>query len=63
VRRVRATIVAVAKQKLFYIVSVCVQHAMRLQNICGLTISTFLPHYVINGTISEKKLLNTKCVF
>ena len=23
----------------------------------------FFPHYLINGTIFEKKLLNTKCVF
>jgi len=32
--------------------------------ICGLPGSTILfPHYLIKGTILEKQLLNTKCVF
>jgi hypothetical protein len=32
--------------------------------ICDLSRSRiFFPHYLINGTIFEKKLLNTKCVF
>ena len=42
------------------------QHAIRMRHIaiCGLPRSTiFFPHYLINGTILGKKLLNTKCVF
>jgi hypothetical protein len=32
--------------------------------ICDLPRSTvFFPHFLINGTIFEKTLLNTKCVF
>jgi hypothetical protein len=44
-----------------------IQHAMRMRRvvICGLPRSTiFFSHYLINGTIFEKKkLLDTKCVF
>ena len=43
-----------------------IQHAMRVRHIviCVQPRSTiFSPHYLINGTIFEKKLLNTKCVF
>jgi len=37
---------------------------MRHIVIYGLPCSTmFFPHYLINGTIFEKKLLSTKCVF
>ena len=47
-------------------VAIVMQHAMRMRHtvVCGLPRSTiFFPHYLINGTIFEKKLLNTKCVF
>ena len=70
-RRVLATIVAVEKQWVLHSLSVCIcslsypacnahvpychQWPARFYNI--------LPHYLINGTIFEKKLLNTKCVF
>ena len=43
-----------------------IQHAMRMRHIviCVLLRSTiFFPHYLINGTILGKKLLNTKCGF
>jgi hypothetical protein len=47
-------------------VALVIQHAMRMRHIviCGLPGSTiFFPHYLINGTIFEKKSLNIKCVF
>ena len=47
-------------------VALGMQHAMRMRNIiiCGLPRYTiFFPYYLINGTIFEKKLVNTKCVF
>jgi len=47
-------------------VALGIQHAMRMRHIinCGLPRSTtFSPHYLINGTILEKKLLNIQCVF
>ena len=73
-RRVRATIFAVEKQRVLHKLSVCIcslsyparnahephRHLWpaQLYNICFLL-------YLINGTIFEKKkqLLNTKCVF
>ena len=42
------------------------KHGIRMRHIviCGLPRSTiFFSHYLINGTIFEKKSLNTKCVF
>jgi hypothetical protein len=48
------------------IVALGFQHAVRVRRIaiCALPRSTvLLPHYLINGTIFGKKLLNTKCVF
>jgi hypothetical protein len=64
-RQVRAAIFAAEKQLVLHILSVfvhpAVQHAMRMPHIARLC--NQCPHYLINGTISEKKLLNIKCVF
>jgi len=43
-----------------------IQHAMRMRHIVIYDLSgstIFFPHYLINGTVFVKKLLNTKCVF
>jgi len=32
-------------------------------NLCPDQLYNIFPHYLINGTIFGKKLLNTKCVF
>jgi len=42
-----------------------IQYAMRVRHVTfGLHGFTyFFSHYLINGTIFDKKLLNTKCVF
>ena len=47
------------------LVSLFIQHAMRKRRIVirGLSRSTNLPHYLVNATIFEKKLLKIKCVF
>ena len=50
----------------YVFVTLSIQHAthMRHNAICGLSGSTiFFPHYLINGTIFRKTLLNIKCVF
>jgi hypothetical protein len=47
-------------------VALDIHHAARMRHIfvCGLPGSTMLsPHYLINGTIFEEKVLNTTCVF
>jgi hypothetical protein len=48
-------------------VALGIQHAICMRHIviCGLPGSTkFFSHYLLNGTIFEKKkLLNIKCVF
>jgi hypothetical protein len=48
------------------ILALVTRHAMRMRHIviCGLSGYTiFFPHYLINGTIFRKMLLNIKCVF
>jgi hypothetical protein len=41
----------------------CKTHEQYRIVICGLSVPTvFIPHYFVNGTIFEKKLLNIKCV-
>ena len=47
-------------------VSLGIQHKMSIRHIvvCGLPDSKlFFPHYLINRTVFEKKLLNIKCAF
>jgi len=47
-------------------VALGIRHAMRMRHIFiyGLTsCKIFFPHYLINGKIFEKKLLNTKVCF
>jgi hypothetical protein len=67
-RRVPATIVAVNKQELLHILSVCLQpYVLRTLCACAILSSMASPallyysHYLINGTIFEKMLL--KIVF
>ena len=40
-----------------------IQHAVPMHHfvVCGL--SSFTTHYIINGTIFEKKILNIRCMF
>ena len=67
----RATVVVVEKQKVLHNLSVCVcslghppcnTHTPYCHLWPGPRYNIF-PHYLINGTIFEKELLNTKCVF
>ena len=60
-RCVCATIVVVEKQCVF--VALGTQHAMRTRHSLQwpAPLCSIFPHYLINGTIFEKKLLNTKC--
>jgi hypothetical protein len=68
-RPVRVTIIAVEKQEILDILSVCSPSYPACKTcfivICGLCCSTiFFAHYLINGTIfRKKKILNFKCVF
>jgi hypothetical protein len=46
-------------------VALVIQHAMRMHHhfqLCSVRLNNIFPHYLINGTIIKKKLLNTKCV-
>ena len=43
-----------------------IQHAMRMPplcHLCPLRLYNIFPHYLTNGTIFGKRLLNIKCVF
>jgi hypothetical protein len=64
-RRVRPTIVAV-EISLTYSRSACLYPwLLSLKYACAIlsSVATAAPHYLINGTYIETKLLNTKCVF
>jgi hypothetical protein len=70
-KRVRSTVAEVEKQRVLHNLSVCVsvalviQHAMRWSHIviCGLPRSTVVfQHFLINGTIFEKKSEHKICV-
>jgi hypothetical protein len=60
------------KNREYYLLCVCVcvfvalgiQHAMRMCHIviCGLPDIRIFPHYLINGAILDKKILNRECV-
>ena len=46
-------------------VALGIQHAMHMgiSVACPAVVYSIFPHYLINGTIFEKNLLNIKCVF
>ena len=72
-KRFRTTIVAVEKQYVLHIVSVCVSACVALVparnahapycNLWPVQLYNILPHYLINSTIFEKVLQSIKCVF
>jgi len=67
-RRVRATIAAMEKQLIFWVCvcsltyQACNAHTPYCR-LWPLLLCSIFPHYLINGTIFEKKLWNIKCVF
>ena len=70
-KRVRTAIVAVEKQGVLHTLSVCIgslsyqacnAHAPYCQ-LWPAPLYNIFPHFLINGAIFEKKLVNTKCVF
>jgi hypothetical protein len=67
--RVRVTIVAVEKQQVLHTLCVCSlsypackAHAPYYIVICGLWLHQIFRHYLLNGTIFGKTLLNMKGV-
>jgi hypothetical protein len=68
--RVHVTIVAVEKQEVLHIhvfAAFVIQHAKRMRHIIVLSVACpsveyFFLHYLINDTISGKRILNIKCV-
>jgi hypothetical protein len=44
-------------------VALDIQHAKRMRHLLPVRLYHIFPHYLINGTIFVKNLLNTKCVF
>ena len=68
-RSVRVTIVAAEKESVSYVlrvsVALVIQHVKRMRCIVifGLSLCMTFLHYLINGTIFRKVLLNIKHVF
>jgi hypothetical protein len=62
-RRVRVTIVAVKKQLVLHILSVCgLNYPVRMRRIILSSVAypALFPNYLVNGAIFGKKLLNIK---
>jgi len=60
---VRATIVAVEKHITYFecmFVALGIQYPMHMWPV---PLNYIFPHYLLNGTIFRKKLLNIKCMF